>query len=502
MTIALLCVCLLGTGAVQAQSPARYVPEDSWIAPLTNYLQRAGILRSLDPLTRPLRRGDIARAIAETDTTALDRRLRTMLRLIAQEVAEPGGEVRWTLDPHAGVLAASDASRWTFRPSADSAAAYPQVGVSAALDLPMLSLVAAPAIDNRLLGDPWYQGKKDRFVAGRSEQSYVIAGGLFAELFFGTTNRNWGPSAIEGLLVSTSPYSSEHVFVRVGPERLRIELIVEQLDALVPWDSSPAQGRWLISHRLVARPSGRLTFSLEESVLAATNTVPWRYLNPAALALVTQTDAGPPGNAMLGASAVWDAGRARVFGQVLVDDIQIDRTSAGDKEPTAWGMTLGGEGGVAGGRATWSAYYTRVANLTYRTPLREEQYTVNSVGLARNQSDYDQVSLRLEAPAPRGLLLGAEVHLVRQGQGDMRQAYPPVAAFADSLAFLTGVVERTVQVAGTVRWTPSRALSVAAFAGYHGSRNADHVAGLSAHRLVWRVQGTLRRRYTGALNRP
>jgi len=122
-----------------------------------------------------------------------------------------------------------------------------------------------------------------------------------------------------------------------------------------------------------------------------------------------------------------------------------------------------------------------------------------SASLARNFSDYDQVTLRVTAATiPRALVTG-EVTLIRQGQGDIRDRYPPVPAYADSLTFLTGVVERTLRLAVQASWTPRPDVTLGLDFGRHFLTNAGHVAGVSARRWVWRLRGEVRRRYGGAL---
>jgi len=102
------------------------------------------------------------------------------------------------------------------------------------------------------------------------------------------------------------------------------------------------------------------------------------------------------------------------------------------------------------------------------------------------------------AVAPRALVTG-ELTVIRQGEGDMRDRYPPVSAFADSLTFLTGIVERTVRLAAQVVWTPRPDVTLSADVGRHFLTNAGHVAGASDGRWVWRVRGEVRRRYGGTL---
>ncbi|MDP3774196.1 MAG: hypothetical protein Q8Q85_08010 [Gemmatimonadales bacterium] len=490
--------------AAQVESN-RYLPMSSWATPYVDHLSRAGVLRGLDPLTRPLRRADVARAIAAVDTTAVGASALSMLRELAHELDDGADTVRWTLDASVGALGASDARRWALRPSADSTGIYPQAGLSASLELPHFALVTHPRIDNRLRFDPDYTGKKDRIVAGRNDEAYLTASWRYADLFFGIMDRNWGSPEVEGLLLSTSPYAFDHLMLRLGPRRLRLELLATQLDPLPLFNTIQPVNRYLSLHRLVVQPSSRFAFSLSEAALyAQTGGIPrsfepW-YVNPLNLFLLAQYNDVPTSNALLGADVSWQAGGSvRLFAQLYLDDAQVDEKAQGDKEPNGYGYTLSASGGAGGGAVSWSAFYTRVTNLAYRTPANEEQYTLRGVGIGRSYADYDQATARVTAIAAPRLLVGAELTWLRQGEGDFRVRYPAESLFATTPTLFEGVVERTARVAGQVAWTPRDGASLSAEIGRHFVRNAEHVDGASDGRWVWRVRVELRRRLSGAL---
>ena len=506
-TLALLGLAVCPAIAI-AQTPSpRYLASDSWSTPFVEQLIRAGVLRDPDPLTRPLRRADVARALAEVDTTRLAEALRATVRQLLDEMTPPAGDsARWHVEAAAGALAASDARRDPLRPAADSAGIYPQGGLALALELPHLTLVTAPRIDNRLKYDPDYHGKKDRVVAGRANEAYLSASWRYFEAFFGTIGRNWGPPDAHGLLLSPNPYSFDHLMLRFGPRRLRLELIAGQLDPLPLWDTSQPVNRYLAMHRLAVQPSERLAFSLSESaVYAQTGGVPrsfepW-YLNPLNLFLLQQTDGAPTSNALLAADVTLRVrSTARVSGQVYVDDFQVDRRTQGDREPPGYGVTVTASGGLRAGQLSWSLLYTRVTNLAYRTPANEEQYSLRGVGIGRNYADYDQATARVTAIAAARLLVGAELTFLRQGEGDFRVRYPAESLFAAAPTIFAGVVERTVRAAVSARWVPRPYVFLAAELGRNAVGDAGHMDGVRDNRWVWRLQATVRRRWSGPLS--
>jgi hypothetical protein len=350
--------------------------------------------------------------------------------------------------------------------------------------------VTHPYFDTRLKYDPDYLGKKDRAVAGRNAEAYLSATWSFGELFFGALDRNWGPAPVQSLVLSPAPYGYDHLGLSVGTHRLRFEGVLTQLDDRADAAGEPSR-RYFVAHRLVLRPPGSVSLALwEGTIIAGPHRAlePW-YANILNLGLVAQYDQGVAANNQLGVDLEARLGGMRVFAQLLVDDIQVDRREASDEEPTSYGLTLGAE--RAAGPAALTAWYTRVANLTYRTPNPAEAVLRRNVGLARNFSDYDQLTLRAGLLLGPGLLLAPEAVLLRQGEGDFRRPYPPVAAYDTTPVFLAGTVERTVRLALVARYDRGP-LGIALDAGAHVIRNAGHVAGERESRFVGRIELTWR----------
>jgi len=118
--------------------------------------------------------------------------------------------------------------------------------------------------------------------------------------------------------------------------------------------------------------------------------------------------------------------------------------------------------------------------------------------LGRNFSDYDQLTVRGGIYAGPGVLLSPEATLVRQGAGDFRLPYPPVAAYDTTPTFLAGVVQRTLRLAIGAELARAR-FTVSADAGVHLLHNAGHVTGASETRFVGRIAVTYRFRKESVL---
>jgi len=141
----------------------------------------------------------------------------------------------------------------------------------------------------------------------------------------------------------------------------------------------------------------------------------------------------------------------------------------------------------------WTLFYTRISNLAYRNEDNFQTPIFFGLGTGRNFSDYDQLTLRVSLLTAHSSLLTPEFTLLRQGEGDLHLAHPPVAAYDSTPAFLSGVVERTVRVAVGYQSSVG-AWSLAGNGGVHLVHNAGHVIGAQETRWVGRLGLTYRYR--------
>jgi hypothetical protein len=506
LLVALLLGCLTAPLAAQTESNL-YLPIDSWTTPYVEHLIRAGVLQGLDPLTRPLKRSDVARAVARVDTTDLAESVKSSLRLMAWELEERPDTIRWKLEANVAAQGASDPSRWTVRPERENSGLFWLGGLTGSFEFPHVGMVTNPFFDTRLLRDTQFTGYKQRFIAGTNAEAYVIGSWKYLEVFFGIEPRNWGPPEVEGLLLSPSPYPYDHLMVRLGPRRFRLELIATQLDNLPMTRNGLPGKRYLSLHRLIVTPSDRLSLSLSEGALTADtggpsrSVEPW-YLNLANLWLLSEINSSGPIKDFLVLDVSWLAGRSlRLAGQLFANDIRVDKgTPDNPEKPEELGYTLSLTGPALHRLASWSVFYTRVDNNVYQTQKGSQfQYSLRGVGLGRDHIDYDQVTARAGAAVAPRALVGGEITYIRQGQGDFRQPFPPLQLLADSLRFLTGTVERTLRLAAQANWTPTPGINLSADIGRHFIWNANHVKGQRGDRWVWRIRAEIRRRTTGAI---
>jgi hypothetical protein len=477
---------LLLPASLAAQEASSYVPISWWGMPYVEHLIAAGRMIDPSPLSRPFRTDELVRALDAIDSTIVTGAEWAVVRRVQTDLDRHQRGPSARIDIHAGVAGSSHARRDPLR-EAGPGHATASGGAALTLYFGPVVLVSHPSFDTRLKWDPDYSGKQDRFIAGRAAEAYASAQWSFGELFFGRLDRNWGPRLSEGLLVSPSPYSYDQLFVRLGTSGVNLEGIVTQLDDL-PGTLGTRNHRYFIAHRFTIRPPWNATFSLWEGTVVAgedRQLEPW-FSNIFTLGILQQYDEDSRSNNLLGLDVTTRYKRTQLFASVLIDDIQIDRETAGDREPPSYGLTLGAQGGI--GRIGWTAFYTQIANLTYRTPDPAETVMLRSVGLARNFSDYDQLTLRGSVIAGPGVLLEPEVTLLRQGQGDFRDPYPAVIQFDSTPTLFAGTVTHTVRLATAARVAHGRWV-LSGDGGVHlisnGPEKTRWVGGIQ---LLWRTK--------------
>ena len=485
-------------GALRAQASA-YVPLDDPRLPLLEHLIARGAIDDPSPFVRPFRRADAVRVLSAADTTGETPTGRLIHRL-AGEFTDRTDETRYRIEGQGGFQAFSHARRDPLHPAGPGSAwPYADLGLEAAFG-PVL-LESRPALETRLLDDPDWLGRKDLKLTGRFVEGYLSAQWKWARLFYGEMDREWGPPGVWGIPLSSYGYPRSEFGLEVGTDKLRLSAQASQLR-----DERDSSGqvihRYFFAHRLDFRPSRRLALAIwETSILAgADQNFDGRYRNPVTLLLLAnEYGLGDNGNVLVGADLRWRAFRRVTFeGQLAIDDIQYQNTSGPNRYPNRYAFTLGAFGPI-GGRASWHGFYTQASSLAFRTMNPSQNFIDGTVGLGRNYSANDQLTLLGSVPVRSAWLVSPEVTLLRQGEGSLTDAAPPRGPIAAALpSVLPGVVERTWRAAVGVSGRQG-IVRLAANAGFHHIVNEGHQAGRTANRFEGRLTATLGFHLEGAI---
>jgi hypothetical protein len=472
--------------------------------PFVEHLITAGVLVDPTPLTRPLRQHDLADALAAVDTTQLSASARaTVQRLLEEWRPGPPG-TRYRAEGSAGASAATHTVRDPLHldrglnPARTDERAFGKLGFDIQLGFGPVVAVSHPVLDTRLGSDPEWYASVDN--ATRFEEAYVSGQWRWGELFFGILDRNWGPSAVDGVLLSSDPYSMDHFASMFGTRRVQLQTVVTQLDTRINASGDPVN-RFMVWNRLWIHPHGPWTLALWAAGVfqgVGRTLEPW-FLNPASV--IYYRGSSGQANSALGVDFERHGG-VTLFGQFMLDDIQgvaaWKSDHMADWEPTSYAMTIGAEGKLGSRAATWTFFYTQVSNLSYRTTTPEESPLYFNLGTGRNFADYDQATAKASLLLGPTLMLEPEATVLRQGEGDPRLPYPAIADFGTTSVLLQGVVQRTIRLAVGGRWQ-RRGVSVNANAGVHFLNNLDHVTGATKTEFVGSLGFTLRLHHEGPL---
>jgi hypothetical protein len=206
------------------------------------------------------------------------------------------------------------------------------------------------------------------------------------------------------------------------------------------------------------------------------------YLNPIIFFHGAQLNNNLNDNTLVGADFTWKPRRGvKLYGQLLIDDIQLDHKSQGDEEPAEYAVQIGAYYASQSTRIDTRIEYTRVTNRTFNQMLSRNRYLSgrDPIGdVAGN--DYDLTTaefVRWLEPE-----LAARLHLSYRQQGEGRIDAPWTEPWLDIMGdysepFPTGTVERTISASLGTRGFANSMIFVDMSAGLSRVINYDHHAG-------------------------
>lgn len=494
-TLAFALTPLQVVGQAETAARAVIVPVDDVVYQYIERLQRRGHMLELNPTILPYTRGAVADALEALAEDELSRTERLWFQRISAEVgavpeasdgAHAGAELR------AGSRFSTTSRLDVLRPT-DEAEVLPFASVRGHVAYGHWAVQLGVAHDRSYVLDPEGVNPVRRLEA-RNEENYVGYAGRYASAYIGRYANHWAPSGSAGLLVSENPRSYDHISFRIGTQRLSLQSIVGELDALSARGEFTGRAfepgsirRYVSAHRIDWRPRRNIAVTFMEAGLFSGQSSGFslKYLNPIQVFIfaIDNQPKNDENKGLVGGNLWMQFGRATINGQLLVDDIDIMGQTG---EPISFGLS--GMATLAELLPTVDAGVVLevVTSRTYNTHQKEGQYLYMNRGLATNFSDYIRAGWFADIYADGlvpGLRITPRVDYLAQGEFDMRLPYP--ANVGDVDAILAGTPEHTVRVSGQIFYQPSRYLWIALDPGINMTRNAGH------------EEGTRRSRFTG-----
>ena len=503
------------TPAAPGTTSARLLSLDDPAYRWIDRLQRRGHLLALNPTALPYTEGEIGRALLALSAADLSgveavwaERLRERLSPSLGSDARSG---TFGLELAAGGAASNnerlDPVRFTDAadPTVEAGGVnlYPNASGRA-------SLAVGPVVAQLGMGfDLFYRDDPDglpvvKELALRNEETSVGVATPLVDVRLGNLGRHWGRPDGDGVFVSVNPRSYDAVSLRLGGGTLALRSVAAELDAATlegeftgrtgNQSREPSLRRYLVAHRFDWRPRPWLTVAFVESMLYSGRNASLSLPSVLPTALYAFLNDGPPknneNNNIIGGLFHVQRGRVAVTGQLALDDFDVLRKGE-TAEPASLALT--GDLTVAGvghDRVDAGLSLTAVTSRAYDTGFPEQSFLFAERGLGTQFSDYLHARAFAEAALGRsaGLTVRPELHLLVQGERDIRQPYPA----NDVPLIFVGTAERTVRAGLQVRLQPSPWWWVQADLGVNRTSNEGFVDGATVTRFVGLVEGGAR----------
>lgn len=488
VAVTLAIIFLVAAADVSAQHH-RILPVEHWSYEYLQRLQQRGHLLDLDPTRLPYHHGEVVAALDRLDRRQLGDRERRWVELLEAAVRADrpaDGAVLYSAAVEGGATAATTRRYDMLRPIGDPYPIVPDLALELYFESEGFYGQVAARNNYQYVHDPDGLASARRLNA-RHEDLYL---GYRSRLFgvtLGRYSHHWGLARQPGLIISDNPRSYDLLAMRIGGPRLSITSVLGELDSITLDDRYTGEAfgpgskrRFISANRVDWRVNERLRLSLLESILYSGqgSHVSLRYLNPLRRAFFSV--ANQPMNddvkGLIAAAAWYQRSNVTVYGQLLVDDIDI---LGHGNEPPSLALTSSVHAADVIGPASLGGIFDLVTARTYNTHVPEGQYIYLLRGLATQFSDYIHTSAYLEFDGSgpmRGVTFRPRVHVLWQGEQDMRNVpFPATIDLADTI--LDGTPERTFRSALQVDIQRSARWWVRADAGVNLVSNADHVEG-------------------------
>lgn len=479
------------------------LPTWHWAYEYIEQLQIRGHFHNLTQLEKPYTRGDVAEGVITllkmVNLTSVDQKMaRRLEKEFAPEIQALSGEK----DSDTIIDGGLHLKTWYDARDENDAGVKSIWRGRGSLSLgEHVTMATSLTFDQYLAEDPLYTGKKWRNLVGYSEQAYITYRDERFFLKFGRDYLKWGIGQSGTLFFSdvAMPMDLFSGSVDFGP--FRYTAVATVLDDLLLEETSGEvrATRYIAAHRLNTRLfDGRLEIAVTEAVLygGKNRQLDYVYLNPMMVFYGAELNRSVQDNKFAGVDII---GRPlkhlQLYGSLLIDDIQVEKTGPGDLEPNEIGYIAGGDWadpfGLAG--MTIGAEYTRVTNRTYKTAYSWESFLHRNRPLGHPfGNDFDHMQMSVQKWFNSSLWVRAAVSQTRHGEGSLYTPWddPWIAYTVDegySEPFPFGVVETTRRLGLEVKVQPSVHWGIEAEAYAWWRANAGNVEGVSEDGVAWRV---------------
>ncbi|MFQ5708759.1 MAG: capsule assembly Wzi family protein [bacterium] len=310
--------------------------------------------------------------------------------------------------------------------------------------------------DNRLDEDSTYIGKRQGDIASFTEQAYITTGFKNFEVKLGRDFVRFGSGHSATLMISDFARPMDQLWASYTHKYFKFSFFTSSLDPMMVPDTSSGTlvraNRFLAAHRLEFKLFHRFYFGLTESILYGGPASNWQlaFLNPFIFYHGVQLNGPVTGNTLGSIDfALYPVQNLGVYGELLIDDIQLEHSKPADLEPNELGFILGLQitDPLQMSGTRFIGEYSRVTNRTYNTqdPWEKFLHRGRPIGHFLG-NDFDRWDLNLSQWLLPGLQVRVGYEHIRRGEGRIQNKFDqPWLQFTVeqgySEPFPTGVVE-------------------------------------------------------------
>ena len=313
--------------------------------------------------------------------------------------------------------------------------------------------------DNRLDENRKYLGKRQSGTASYSEEAYIIYSPKHFNFLLGRSFMKWGPGATGSLLLSDFSRPLDHLYGDFRYKWLRFFFLTASLNPIAT--NEAIANRYFSAHRLNIQLRKNLWFGISEAVIyGGPNVTPQLPFHIPVIFFHGVVLNGPTLGNTLGSIDIsyYPAKNMHLYGELLIDDIQMEKSSPVDLEPAEWGLLIGIQGAYQ--RLFLETEYVRISNRTYKTPDLWERYTFRNDPLGYSLgNDFDHLRIRGNYWFRPDFRLQTKLQFIRRGEGRIDTPFdtPWLSTITGEdyrEPFPTGVVEKLRRFQFELRWHP------------------------------------------------
>ncbi len=368
--LVILALLLIGT-SVRAQDNFS-IPVDNWTYGVIQQLQNRGYLLDLSPGFKPYRRIQVARALenlkAHTNLSKIPRADGWLIRKLDEEFASDMSFIqakqsnpdtsfvgaRFSEEVFANVAKGEYqtfkyASKAEFRPLVRSEFGF-DIGNH-------LSLYTDATVNQTLKDDTLYTGFTKFGLDALHQQAYVRYSDSRFDFTFGRDYLSWGYGNNGTVLISTTPGALDLASLFVSTHVVKFNWFVAQLNQMPEFTNDttkyspvggqgnpPMANRYLTGSRFEFNIGDKVYLGAYQAGVFGGPNAPLdlELINPLRLTYENEANSGKDVNAFLGAdiSVFWPKD-FNFYGDLMIDDWQVDHKTVGDLKPNLYSFDLG-----------------------------------------------------------------------------------------------------------------------------------------------------------------